>query len=130
MLYGWTFIVLVFTCSIGLVIGHYLFSYFNLILKKCKLYISSPEKIKEIHYEMKKLSSNEKRNRLLMENLIQIMQKIENKKNKNRKKLVKETDEFPLNLLNADFQNRMKLKDMMRFESIAEQLAYNIANPL
>ena len=92
MLYGWTVIVLAFTCSIGLVIGHYLFSYFSLILKKCKMYISNPSNIREIHFEMKKLSSNEKRNRLLMENLIQIMRKIENKKALNRKKPVKETD--------------------------------------
>lgn len=71
---------------------------------------------------MKKLSSNEKRNRLLMENLIQIMRRIENKKAANRKKPIKETDEYPLNLLNIDFQNRMRLKDGMRFEAIANQL--------
>lgn len=39
LLYGWTFMILVFVFALGVVIGDVIFSYFSLVRRKCKQYL-------------------------------------------------------------------------------------------
>ena len=61
----------------------------------------------KIYLEVKEAASKEDKNRLLLENLASIMQKIESKKKYHLNATYKVYNSYPKNLFNQDFQNRM-----------------------
>lgn len=120
LLYGWTFLILLFVLAIGVVIGDLIFSYFSLVRRKCKQYLYNPAEIKNIDLEIKDDYDYEKKNRQLFENITSIMQGIENKKVENKKNYRITYDTFPLNRMGMNFQKKMKIRDYNKFEAIAK----------
>ena len=78
-----------------------------------------------IYLEVKETASKAERNRLLLENLASIMQKIETKKKVYSLERQVKDHEYPKNLLCQDFQNRMHMQDLKKLEKIRDQLRDN-----
>lgn len=79
-IYAWAFLMVLGTIALSLVVGSQQANFIQFLTSKSREYVHSPDSMHSVYLEVKEAASKEERNRLLLENLASIMQKIETKK--------------------------------------------------
>ena len=79
-IYAWAFLMVLGTIALSLVVGSQQANFIQFLTSKSRKYVHSPDSMHSVYLEVKEAASKEERNRLLLENLALIMQKIETKK--------------------------------------------------